>query len=86
LNDKNGILYFCEEGRSKNGIHGRDPNGSYFTILEGDYDSETTGLAFSPDNRHMYVSFQHNPGLIFDVTRDDGLAFDGKILDIKYHE
>jgi len=33
----------------------------------------------------MYVSFQ-TPGIIFDITRDDGQPFDGGVLDIKYHD
>ena len=31
-----------------------------------------------------YISFQH-VGIIYDVTRDDGRPFNGKLLDIKYH-
>ena len=46
--------------------------------------SETTGLAFSPDRKHMYVAAQ-SPGIIYDVTRLDGLRFDAAALDIKYH-
>ena len=81
------ILYFCEDGGSSCGVHGRDKSGQFFTILESiDYNTETTGLAFSPDKKHMYVSFQHNPGHIFDITREDGLPFDGATLDIKYHQ
>ena len=81
------ILYFCEDGGADCGVHGRNSDGKYFTILEGlDYATETTGLAFSPDNKHMYVSFQSNPGHIFEISREDGLPFDGATLDIKYHE
>jgi hypothetical protein len=32
----------------------------------------------------MYVAYQDN-GVLFDVTREDGLAFDAKSLDVKYH-
>ena len=89
VNDENdgAILYFCEDGGPKCGVHGRDVEGRFFTILESiDYNTETTGLSFSPDKNHMYVSFQHNPGHIFDVYRDDGQPFDGLSLDIKYHQ
>ena len=124
------ILYFCEDGGADCGVHGRDGAGRFFSILDGPaYDTETTGLAFSPDKRHMYVrradppqtgrndaaattwtrlrrgygvdtwsrvrletrarlryvSFQ-TPGIIFDITRDDGQPFDGGVLDIKYHD
>jgi len=43
-----------------------------------------TGLAFSPDARHLYFAMQ-DAGKIFDVTRTDGLPFNGKTLNIKYH-
>lgn len=82
----NGLLYFCEEGGKENGVHARDENGWYLTILESEtLNDETTGLAFSPDGKHMYVSFQHN-GLIFDIFRDDNLPFQAKTLNVKYHE
>ena len=56
----------------------------FFTVLDGSsYGSETTGLAFSPDKKRMYVSFQGFG--IFEITRDDGRVFDGATLDIKYH-
>ncbi|KAL3936987.1 MAG: hypothetical protein SGBAC_007802 [Bacillariaceae sp.] len=80
------LLYFCEEGGRHNGVHARDSNGWYFTILESDVlDGETSGLAFSPDGKHMYFSYQHR-GIIFDVWREDGRPFHGKTLSVKYHE
>jgi secreted PhoX family phosphatase len=48
------------------------------------HSSETTGLAFSPDKKHMYVSYQ-NEGVILDITREDGYPFGALRLDIKYH-
>ena len=81
------ILYFCEDGGSTPGVHGRNRFGQFFTILEGvtfQRSEETTGLAFSPDAKHMYVSFQDR-GIVYDVTRQDGLRFDGAMVDIKYH-
>ena len=35
---------------------------------------ETTGIAFSPDGKHMYFAYQGD-GILFDVTRTDGLTF-----------
>ena len=66
-------------------MHARDGNtGRFFTIMDGgNYKTESTGLAFSPDKKHMYVSFQSYG--IFEITRDDGRPFDGQSLDIKYH-
>lgn len=57
--EENDMLYFCEEASSDNGIHARDQDGNFYTIIDGgDYNAETSGLAFSPDNKHMYVSYQ----------------------------
>lgn len=85
IDDPNHILYFCEDGGSDCGVHGRDNAGNFFTILNSaTYTSESTGLAFSPDKKHMYVSFQ-SPGHIFDIWREDGQPFTGGVLDIKYH-
>ena len=41
-------------------------------------------LAFSPDNKHMYISYQGD-GIIFDISREDGYPFGAHRLDIKYH-
>lgn len=79
------ILYFTEEGGVDAGVHGRNSDGKFFTILEGpDYKDETSGLSFSPDGRHMYIAFQDN-GVLFDVQRIDGLPFHAKTLNVKYH-
>lgn len=83
---QDGLLYFCEEGGKENGVHARDDNGWFFTILESvELTDETTGLAFSPDAKHMYVSYQHN-GIIFDISREDGLPFHWRTINVKYHE
>lgn len=78
-----------KDGGSYCGIHGRDQDGRYLTILDNDpnrgsFEGETTGLAFSPDFKRMYVSFQE-PGYIFEIKRTDGLPFNGDVVDIKYH-
>mmetsp|Transcript_25687 Transcript_25687/g.83271 ORF Transcript_25687/g.83271 Transcript_25687/m.83271 type:complete len:818 (-) Transcript_25687:15-2468(-) len=84
------VLYFCEDGGSACGsrgcgVHGRDSTNQFFNVVDAPgYSTETTGLAFSPDRKHMYFSLQ-GPGHIFDVTRTDGCPFDGGVLDIKYH-
>ena len=83
--DPSDLLYFTEEGGVNAGVHARDEQGRYFTILEGpSYIDETTGLSFSPDGRHLYVAYQKN-GLVFDVWREDGLSFGSKTLNVKYH-
>ena len=58
----------------------------FFTIVRGDgYATETTGLAFSPDHKFMYVAFQGNSN-IYAFWRTDGLAFNAVKADIKYHD
>ena len=42
------------------------------------------GLAFSPDRSRMYFALQKG-GVLYEVRREDGYAFDGIHLDIKYH-
>lgn len=38
------MLYFCEEASSDNGIHARDTEGNFYTIIDSDtLNSETTG-------------------------------------------
>ena len=38
------MLYFCEEASSDNGIHARDTDGNFYTIIDADtLSSETTG-------------------------------------------
>ena len=84
----NGILYmyFTEDGGKPDGIHGRDKYNRFFTVLEGTgFKSETTGLAFSTDDMHMYVAFQ-KVGLLFDCFREDGYPFIGRTLDVRYHQ
>jgi len=79
------ILYFCEDGGDNCDIHGRDSTGKYFTIVEGkEYDTETTGLAFSPDGTFMYAAFQSDSN-IYSFWRTDGLPFNGTVAETKYH-
>eukprot|EP00980_Cylindrotheca_fusiformis_P014209 scaffold3741_cov127-Cylindrotheca_fusiformis.AAC.1 len=84
---ENNLLYFCEDGGERNGVHARDVNGWYFTILEASTSelTDNSGLAFSPNGKHMYVAYQHE-GTVFDVWREDGLPFYGKTLSVNYHE
>lgn len=78
-------LYFCEDGGADCDVHARDSSDRYYTIVRGDgHKTETTGLAFSPDNMFMYVSFQLNSN-IYAFWRLDELPFDGDVADIKYH-
>lgn len=79
------MMFFTEEGGVDSGVHGRDENGIFFTLLESPkYSDETTGLAFSPDAVHMYVAYQRT-GLLFDVTRRDKLPFSVASMNLKVH-
>ena len=74
-----------QEGGKNAGIHARDAQGRFFTILESPvYEDESTGLAFSPDGLHLYVAYQRN-GVLLDVWRKDKQPFTTKTLNIKYH-
>ena len=85
LDDPDDIVYLTEDGGDDAGVHGRDKSNNYYVILESPlYAEETTGLAFSPDGRRMYVAYQKN-GILLEVWREDGLAFSGRVVDIKYH-
>ena len=78
-------LLSAEENGKDAGVHGKNKNGDYFTILESPvYHDEVTGLAFSPDGMHMILAYQEN-GILFDVTREDGLPFHAQGLDVQYH-
>lgn len=81
---RNEMLYFCEDGRQLCGIHARDKSGRYFSILEGQQfrGQETTGLAFSPDHKRMYVCFQDS-GVMFEITRKDGYSFGADYISLR---
>ena len=85
--DESGIIYMTNHGyrAGAGGVYSRDLLGRYFTILESTLNEDgyqmdrlTTGLAFSPDGKHMYVCFQR-AGACMDVhvVRKDGLSFSG---------
>jgi len=81
------LVYFCEDVGDKAGIHARNSTGEFYTIAQdegGFHSGETTGLAFSPDHKHMYVAWQ-SKGYIYDITRADGRSFGGETLTIQYH-
>jgi len=79
------VLYFAEDGDGTCDIHGRDSTKKYFTIVQGDdSQSETTGLAFSPDGKFFYAAFQTDAN-VFAFWRTDGLPFNGAVADTKYH-
>ena len=81
------MIFFTEDGGLLPGIHMRDGEGTFRTLLESpEYvHDETTGIAFSPDYKFLYFSIQ-NVGLIYEVWRKDGFPFDAETLNIKYHD
>jgi hypothetical protein len=66
-------------------IFGRDEDEQFFILLYTDTlgADETIGVVMSPDQSHLYVSYQES-GLIFDVQRVDGEPFQGQFVDINY--
>eukprot|EP00984_Skeletonema_dohrnii_P018701 scaffold8784_cov151-Skeletonema_dohrnii-CCMP3373.AAC.4 len=77
--DKRKYIYFTEDGGSAPGVHVRDREGKYYTMVRGvpggRYSGdETVGIAFSPDRRKFYFGFQ-DAGVLMEVTRDDGHVF-----------
>jgi hypothetical protein len=77
------MIYFSEDYGRTAGIHARDEDGNFYTILEGaEYSVETTGISFSPDGKRMYFAYQDD-GWFFEVTRDDGQSFYGKTVNLK---
>jgi len=77
--DKRKYIYFTEDGGDSPGVHVRDREGKYYTMVRnipgGKYrGDETVGIAFSPDRKKFYFGYQ-DAGLLMEVTRDDGLAF-----------
>jgi hypothetical protein len=85
LNGDDEIVYFTEDGGSDAGIHGRNAEGQFFTILEAPgWGPETTGLAWDPSRKHMYMALQED-GVLFDITREDGYPFQGMTLGMRYH-
>lgn len=73
--EKSKVMYFTEDGGDNAGIHARDRQGRFTTIIKAESD-ETTGLAFSLNRLHMYFAIQ-DEGVLFEVTRDDGRPFEG---------
>ena len=85
----NDMMYFTEDGGRTPGVY--MTNGSrYYSILEASAriyrGDETTGLAFSPDGRRMYVCMQEI-GYLFQIERVDGEPFQGRgAANLKFHQ
>ena len=47
------------------------------------YHLTNRGLAFSPSNKYMYLSYYGEA--IYEFWREDGLPFNGTVADTKYH-
>ena len=85
LQNPRDLLYFTEEGGRDAGIHARDEQARFYTIMESPhYPGETSGLSLSPDGRFMYVAYQ-DVGKLFCLWRRDGLPFGAEHLDVKFH-
>lgn len=83
--DTSEMLYFTEEGGRDAGVHCRNELGQFFTLFESPvFEDETTGLAFSPDGKHLYAAYQDN-GVLYDISRTDLQPFYAQTLNLKYH-
>ena len=88
-------LFFCEDARAgqRSDIFGRDigpgpDSGKFFTLVQATStstlgDRENTGLAFSPGNHFMYVTYQLEG--VYKFWRTDGKPFSASFADVKYH-
>lgn len=80
ITERNGLLYMTEDGGKTPGVYVYD--GTRFrTLIEAIDDrfngDETTGVAFSPDGKSLFLCFQEN-GWLFQIQRIDGLPFDDR--------
>ena len=92
--DNSGIIYMTNHGwkAKAGGIYTRDAEGRYSTILESTLNEDgyqmdrlTTGLAFSPSGKYMYVCWQR-AGACFSVLRKDGRRIAGSLTNsVRYH-
>jgi len=85
----NSYVYFLEDGGKEPGVFARSlEENKAFTIIEKIKDKfdgdEATGLAFCDNFTRMIFAFQER-GIIYEVTRDDGLPFYGATANVKYH-
>jgi len=76
-------LYFANDGTFPCGVYGFHKKGGFYKIVSSqDYNTETSGIAFSPDNKYMYVAWQS--AAVWQFWREDGYAFNEKAADIVY--
>jgi hypothetical protein len=76
-------LYFANDGTYPNGVYGWHKKGGFFkVVVSPDYNTETSGIAFSPDKKYMYVAWQ-SVG-VWQFWREDGYGFDANPADIVY--
>ena len=74
---KSGVLILTEDGGTTPGAFAYD-GSKYLSYFESNYSGdEITGIAFSPDRKFMFAVVQ-SAGLMFQISRDDGLPFEGR--------
>ena len=85
-------LFFCEDARAtqRSDIFGRyigpgSDSGKFFTLVEATPtstlgDRENTGLAFSPENKFMFVTYQLEG--VYKFWRTDGKPFSATFADV----
>lgn len=63
-----GGLVVSEDNGRKSSIVGITPNGECYRIGQIGFESELTGICFSPDATTMFVNAQWNPGMTLAIT------------------
>jgi hypothetical protein len=72
-----GVLILTEDGGNTPGVFAYD-GSKYLSYFESNYASdEVTGIAFSPDRMYFFAAVQR-AGVLFQISRDDGLPFEGR--------
>ena len=72
-----GVLILTEDGGTTPGMFAYD-GSKYLSYFESNYSGdEITGIAFSPDRKFLFAAVQ-SQGLLFQISRDDGLPFEGR--------
>jgi secreted PhoX family phosphatase len=76
-------MYFANDGTFPNAVYGFHKKGGFFKVVMGlDLNSESAGVAFSPDKKIMYVAWQTFG--VWQFWREDGYGFDVKPADVIY--
>ncbi|GKY90971.1 hypothetical protein MPSEU_000069900 [Mayamaea pseudoterrestris] len=77
------IFYYSQNADNAFQITARNAQGPYSIVGASEGGDEATGLAFSPNGKHMYFVL-NKAGIVYDITRNDGLGFQIQPPHIEY--